>query len=77
MKDCIAYENGCCKTEEARWGFPYKCINEDYKDNENHCVEYEKRKEWEDIDHHELSPEVKEIGKEMAEIILNQIKDKL
>lgn len=35
------YDNGCCKAEEARWGFPYKCINEDYKDNENHCVEYE------------------------------------
>lgn len=34
--------NGCCKTEEARWGFPYKCINEDYKDNESHCVVYKK-----------------------------------
>ena len=45
MKDCIAYENGCCKAEEARWGFPYKCINEDYKDNKNHCVEYEKKEE--------------------------------
>lgn len=41
MKDCINYKNGCCKTEEARWGFPYKCINEDYKDGKNYCVEYE------------------------------------
>lgn len=40
MKDCINYENGC-KTEESRWGFPYKCINEDYKDGKNYCVEYE------------------------------------
>lgn len=45
MKDCIAYDNGCCKTEEARWGFPYKCINEDYKDGQNYCVEYEPNKE--------------------------------
>lgn len=37
MKDCINYDNGCCKAEEARWGFPYKCVNEDHKD----CVEYE------------------------------------
>ena len=44
MKDGTAYENGCCKTEEAQWGCPYKCINEDYKDSENHCVEYKKRR---------------------------------
>ena len=45
MRDCIDYENGCCKAEEARWGFPYKCINEDYKDGKNYCMEYEPNKE--------------------------------
>lgn len=45
MKDCIYYDNGCCKVEEERWGFPYKCINEDYKDDKNYCVEYEPNKE--------------------------------
>lgn len=45
MKDCIYYDNGCCKVEEERWGFPCECINEDYKDGQNHCVEYEPNKE--------------------------------
>lgn len=45
MKDCIDYDNGCCKAEEARWGFPYKCLNEDYKDGQNHCVAYEKKED--------------------------------
>lgn len=45
MKDCIYYDNGCCKTEEARWGFPCECLNEHYKDGKNYCVAYEQNKE--------------------------------
>lgn len=45
MKDCVAYDNGNCKDALMRWGFPCKCLNEDYKDGANHCVEYEIKEE--------------------------------
>lgn len=44
-KHCEHYQSGNCELEKMRWGFPYKCINEDYKDGKNYCVEYEPDKE--------------------------------
>lgn len=42
MKDCVAYKDGNCMDEFDRWGFHCRCINEDYKDNQNHCVDYDR-----------------------------------
>ena len=40
MKDCIDYDNGYCKADTERFGLPFRCLNDDYKDGKNYCVDY-------------------------------------
>ena len=43
MKDCVDYDNGYCKSDTERFGLPFRCLNDDYKNGKNYCVEYEKK----------------------------------